>query len=726
MQPGSFPVEEVARVPAPGMAVPVSFAFSPGDDLVTFLFDPDGGLSRQLHFLDVATGRRRLVAAPGPGLREENVPLEEALRRERQREMGLGITRYAWARQAPCLVVPLQDGVYVLDDPGADLRRVVSTDGGPVLDPSLSPDGKGLAFVRDAELHVVPVAGGEARQLTGGARGTGRTHGLAEFVAQEEMGRPSGYWWSRDGSWLAFTEVDETHIPVYRIVHQGSDVVGEGAYEEHRYPFAGAANAVVRLGVVPAAGGEVRWLDLEGGDGAECYLARVHWMPDGTLTAQVEDRSQTRLDLLHFDPASGERARLLTEMGEPWVNLHDLFRPLERTDGLPGGFVWGSERTGFRHLYLLDREGAVVRCLTEGEWMVDSLEGVDEEAGLVYFCATRDGPTERHLYEVSLGGGEPRRLSVEPGTHHVVVDHRCRRFVDRHCSARGQPTVALRSLQGGEVVHVVHDQPDERVQRLGLSPPEPVSLTTPDGATLHGVLHRPSEGTPPYPTVISVYGGPHAQRAADSWAVTADMRAQHLRSMGFAVFVLDNRGSARRGLAFEAAIHNDLGNAEVRDQVEGVRWLVEQGVADPERVGIYGWSYGGYLAAMCLARAPHVFRAAVAGAPVTHWDGYDTHYTERYMGTPASNPDGYRRSSVMHHVPSMTGQLLLVHGLLDENVHFRHTARLVSALVRARKRFELVLLPEERHLPRNAEDRVYVEERVRDFFVAHLWQRGVS
>jgi dipeptidyl-peptidase-4 len=236
---------------------------------------------------------------------------------------------------------------------------------------------------------------------------------------------------------------------------------------------------------------------------------------------------------------------------------------------------------------------------------------------------------------------------------------------------------------------------------------------------LFGAVYRP-EGQPPYPTVVSVYGGPHAQMVTNSWAMTAAMRAQHLRSLGFLVFVLDNRGSARRGVDFETAIARDMGNVEVQDQVDGVRWLVGQGLTDPQRVGIYGWSYGGYMAAMSLARAPEVFRAAVAGAPVTHWDGYDTHYTERYMGAPRSNPEGYERSSVLAHAADIAGRLLLVHGLIDENVHFRHTARLVNALIRERKRYELLLFPDERHVPRRFEDRLYMEERIRDFLLGAL------
>jgi dipeptidyl-peptidase-4 len=206
----------------------------------------------------------------------------------------------------------------------------------------------------------------------------------------------------------------------------------------------------------------------------------------------------------------------------------------------------------------------------------------------------------------------------------------------------------------------------------------------------------------------------------NSWLMTQGMRAQYLRSQGFLVFILDNRGSARRGLAFEGAIKHDMGHHEVKDQVDGVRWLVAQGLADPQRVGIYGWSYGGYMAAMALARAPETFRAAVAGAPVSHWDGYDTHYTERYMGKPATNPQGYARSSVTAHVGGIAGRLLLVHGLIDENVHFRHTARLINALIRARIPYELMLFPDERHMPRRLEDRVFMEARIRDFFLAAL------
>ncbi|MGI8690422.1 MAG: DPP IV N-terminal domain-containing protein, partial [Thermomicrobiales bacterium] len=708
--------EDVATYPLPGMAIPGDFAFSPDDRLITYLYSPDESLTRQLYALDSESGETRLlVAPPGGGTTEERVSLEEALRRERQRQRALGVTQYAWARHANRLLVPLQGALFVQDGDGAPLREILPSSPHPALDPQFSPDGAWIAYVRDAELSVVSADGGEPRQLTDGARGTGRTHGLAEFIAQEEMGRSHGFWWSPDSQQIAFTAVDETHIPVYRITHQGKDATGEGAQEDHRYPFAGMPNATVRLGVISATGGVPVWMDL--GAEQDQYLARVTWFPDGSLAAQIENRAQTVLDLVRFDPRTGTQTRLLRETSAVWINLHDLLRPLEN-----GGFIWASERTGFQHLSRYDRGGNLRNAITAGDWMVDGIAGVDETNGLIYFTGTLDGPTERHLYAVSLDGGEPHRITETPGMHTVVTDHAMRRFVDIHHNTETPPTVTLRALADGSTIRTLYDKSDPRISRLDLQPPELVTLHSRDGESLHGAIYRPPTrfGAGPFPTIVSVYGGPHAQRVQNSWGMTVDMRAQYLRHCGFLIFVLDNRGSARRGLAFEGRIKRDMGNLEVQDQVDGVRWLVGQGLADPERVGIYGWSYGGYMSAMSLARVPETFKVAVAGAPVTHFDGYDTHYTERYMGTPQSNPQGYTESSVMHHVGAMTGNLLLIHGLIDENVHFRHTARLINALIRARKPYDLLLFPDERHMPRKIEDRVFMEEQIRDYFVRNL------
>ncbi|NLE44366.1 MAG: S9 family peptidase [Chloroflexi bacterium] len=703
------------------MAIPGQITFSPDDTLVTYLYSPEHDLSLKLYAFDPRTRERNLLLTPPDGGdTDENVSREEALRRERMRQLTTGVTQYAWADRACRMLIPLQGSIYVKDGPDAPLRSLVESERDPILDPQLSPDGDWVAYVQDAEIFVVPFTGGEPRQITAGAQDDGLSHGLAEFVAQEEMDRRHGFWWSPDSRSIAFTEVDERHIPVYPIVHQGQATLDAGAIEEHRYPFAGAENARVRLGVVAATGGEPVWMDL--GNCDDIYLARVAWMPDGRLTAQTENRMQTSLELRRFDPDTGQAQVILRETSDVWINLSDLFRPLRepRADG--GHFVWGSERTGFQHLYLYDADGLLIRALTQGDWMVESIVGIDEAASVIYFIGTRESPLESHLYAVSLDGGELRRITAEPGMHSVVLDRRFERFVDTYHAIDHPPIVTLRSLADGAELAVIHDEIDPRVSELPLRPPELVALTNRDGVTLYGAIFHPPEGVGqrPYPTIVSVYGGPHAQRVAQSWRTTIDMRAQYLSSRGYLVFVLDNCGSARRGLAFEGAIRHRLGHVEVEDQVAGVRWLVAHGLADPNRVGIYGWSYGGYMAAMCMARAPEVFSVAVAGAPVTAWDGYDTHYTERYMGLPQSNATGYASSSVLGHADQIVGRLLLVHGLIDENVHFRHTARLVNALTAARKPYDLLLFPDERHSPRRLADRVFMEERILDYFERHL------
>jgi dipeptidyl-peptidase-4 len=723
-------LEDAAAYPLPGTVGPQSLSFTPDGAEIVYLRSPERDLVRQLYAYDLIAKRERLLfTPPGGGATEDNLSLAEKLQRERQRQRELGVTSYAWAEKGDTLLVPLTGKIYVKTPEDAAPRLLVDPGpGGPVLDPRLSPDGRHVASVHDAELYVVPVAGGAPRQLTSGARGTGKTHGLAEYIAAEEMDRDHGFWWSPDGQWIAFTEVDETHIPVYRLVHQGKDAVGDDAQEDHRYPFAGTPNARVHLGVVPAAGGKPVWVALEDFE----YLARVGWLKDGALVAQTQDRAQKRLRLLRASPKTGDTSRLLEETQEPWINLHSDLRSLgPGADGL-SPFVWSSERSGFRHLELRAGDGALIRELTSGTWPVDKVVEVDEDRGLVYFLGWRERPTEQHLFSVPLAGGEIKQLTREPGVHGVVFDRQKRRFIDVHHSAARPPSVTVRSAEDGAEIAALPEQDDPRLA-LDLPPPEFVSFKNRHGDTLWAAIYRPdpeamrvgargapTRATAPYPTMVAIYGGPHAQRVADAWTTTVDMRAQALRSRGYLVLKVDNRGSARRGLAFEGAIHRDLGRVELEDQVDGVRHFAALGLIDPDRVGIYGWSYGGYLSAMAMVRHPDVFRLAVAGAPVTHWDGYDTHYTERYMGTPADNPDGYRESSVMAHAGQLRGALMLVHGLIDENVHFRHTSRLIGALIRARKAYELLLFPDERHMPRGLEDRVHMEEQILAFMQKHL------
>lgn len=733
-----FSIAETALIPAPGMTLPTGLSFSLDDAHLTYLLGTPSDLTQSLWALQTATGATQvLFEPPGGGTRENALSLTEELRRQRERSRAIGVTSYARAERAERLLVPLPDGLWALDGPGSAWRRAVPW--GDAQEPVLSPAGDRVAFVRDGEVYVASVEGGTGeaakvlpRQITSGAREAGMTNGLAEYIAQEELGRHDGFWWSPDGRWIAFEQVDERHIPPYVIAHLSAETIGPEAYEEHRYPFAGAHNAHVRLGVVPAGdgadGGVERdgdraegtpvWMDLEVGE--EAYLARVFWWRDGDLGGVIVNRPQKALWLVRWDRATGERTTVLHEQSELWINVPD-HGSVQLEDG---AFVWASERSGYRHLYVFDRSGGLQRQLTGGEWVVDDLLAVDADNGIVYFTGNRDDPREKHLYAVPLAGGDLRRITQEPGMHDVVINHQHTQFVDTWSALDRPPTVTLRALADGAQLHSLPLPADPRAEAFGLRPPELVTLQSRGGQVLYGAVYRPDAsrfGPGPYPTIVSVYGGPHAQEITNSWGrMTANLNLQYLREMGFLIFRLDNRGSARRGLRFESALARQFGRVEVEDQVDGVRWLVAQGLTDPQRVGVTGWSYGGYMALMCLAKAPDVFQVAVAGAPVTDYAGYDTAYTERYLETPATNAEGYAQTNVLTHVDAIRGKLLLIHGMVDENVHFRHSARLVAALIRAGKPFETLFFPDERHMLRFLPNRRYLNERIDAFFLAHL------
>jgi len=391
--------------------------------------------------------------------------------------------------------------------------------------------------------------------------------------------------------------------------------------------------------------------------------------------------------------------------------------------------------------------------------VVDSIDGVDEDRSVVYFSASREDPTQKHLYAAPIEACTTSscsivRLTDKVGWHSAVVCPKAGLYVDSVSSVEQIPAMRIHKLPEldfalagdaaaddvpllipGDMVRQVNDGVDfsGRLQEMLPALPPPVFETIPadDGTPLHCVLYKPDEaefGPGPYPTVVAVYGGPHVQRVVNTWSTRVDLRCQRMRQNGIFVLKCDNRGSSRRGLQFEGAIKGDMGNLEVIDQATAVRYFANNCTTgstvppvDLKRVGMIGWSYGGYMSAMSICRAPDLFRCAVAGAPVTHWDGYDTHYTERYMGLPQENLTGYQASSVMEHVPSMgDNKLLLIHGLIDENVHFRHTARLINALVEHRKLYDLILFPCERHSPHALNGRVYLEDRVDAFFRTHL------
>jgi dipeptidyl-peptidase-4 len=802
----SITFEDIARYPGRAFlsraGAPTKIGFGPDNESLVYLggTGQPGSLTQQLWkrtivqdgeiSADASNDEISVLAKPPEGVgQEDTLSEEEKLRRERTRQLETGITNFEYSENKKVLLCPIGNDLFVQREGGGDetdkddggddelVQIVDSLDlPGSLIDPHISADGSIVGFVCDKELYVASTTtNGPPLRMTFDADhsedGNGVVNGLADFIAMEEMGRNEGFWISPDSQFVAFEQSDESHIPNYKIMHQGQ--ADPSRQEDHRYPFAGEANPKAKIGILSTKRGgesqEVRWLDIHSVFGEDMYLARVQWgvtspfRENQHLYVQVMNREQTELVLLRFDIAGedddGEAdgnscgggiltgTELIRETAKEgaWHNLHESLIPLKS-----GGFVWASEsENGFRHLYLHDGDGTritpITRDLDDPErdrWMVDTCTAdmINQERDTYYFTGTKDGAKESHLYCTSIdqwgdsGEEKIRRITPAGGVHMVLaINTRTGIFVDAWSSVDEPHKVAVRSLADGSILRMLHDGSETaKLAELSLPPPEWFDVdstatnsnpSSKDPLTLHGAIYKPDpalHGDGPYPAVVSLYGGPHAQMVTDGYGMTVDLRAQRLRAQGYVVIKVDNRGSARRGLDFETAIRHDMGNLEVEDQVEAVKHWVDKGLVDPSRVGVYGWSYGGYMSAMCLAKRPDVFSAAVAGAMVSSWDGYDTCYTERYMGTPQSNPDGYARSEVMPYVDRIEGSLLLVHGLIDENVHFRHTARLVNALIKARKHYELLLFPDERHVPRGLEDKVFMEERISSFLERSL------
>jgi dipeptidyl-peptidase-4 len=628
---------------------------------------------------------------------------EELARRERQRTASLsGILEYSMAPSGRALLFPFDGNLYYVDLVGAakPARLGAAQKQSFATDATLSPHGGYAAYIRDQNLMVYDLGSAHETALTHDGGGVIK-NGMAEFVAQEEMDRNTGYWWAPDDGHIAFARVDETPVEVTQRFEILADNV---ATFSQRYPAAGGANAHIRLGVVNVRTGAIAWIDL--GADQDFYLARVNWLPDGkTLAIQRESRDQRRLDLLFADIGTGKSRVVLTETSKSWIDLNDEISFLKKSHE----FIWASNRDGYTHLYLYDLDGKLVRRLTAGQWNVDdfkmrAIKAIDEKHRLIYFTATEQSPTTRHLYVTSLDTSDPtrvRRLSQETGLHGIAMAANAGIYIDVFTSRLQPPQVSLHDTDGTRIAYVLENSLDERHPDAPYladnSVPEFGTLAAADGQLMQYRLFKPHNFDPArrYPVIVDVYGGPGVQRVLDNWS--GNTFTQVLTRAGYLVFQLDNRGTASRGTQFQAPIHGKLGDIETADQVAGARWLAAQTYVDPARIGVWGWSYGGYLTLMLMFKAPDLFRAGVAGAPVTDWTLYDTHYTERFLDRPQGNAAGYAASSVLPYAGDLKGQLLVIHGMADDNVLFLHSTKLFRRLQDLGKPFDTMVYPGGKH-----------------------------
>lgn len=688
---------------------------APDGGRVTFLRGKDTNKNRlDLWAYDIATGRTaKLVDADDilPG--DEVLSDAEKARRERQRIAALsGIVDYQWAPDSRSLLFPLGGELYLYDlsKTGKAAVRKLTHGEGFATDPKISPKGGFVSFVRDRNLWAIDLASGRQIQLTRDGSAT-IGNGVAEFVADEEMDRHTGYWWAPDDSAIAFARIDETPVPVqkrYEVYPDRTEVV------EQRYPAAGDRNVLVKLGVVaPKADTTPTWIDL--GRNEDIYLARVDWRDAKRLTFQRQARDQHTLELIEADLASGRQRVLQTETSSTWVPLHNDLRFLR-----DGRILWNSERSGYEHLYVLSEDGRQATALTSGEWPVDGVLAVDEDAGQVYFAAGKDSPLDTQVYRVPLAGGAIERLSRTDGTHSASFAKNASVYVDNWSNPTTPPQLELFRNDGTRIAALLEnslsDPQHPYAKFAGAQRPiEFGTLKAADGtSTLHYSVLKPAgfDARKRYPVVVMVYGGPASQTVKRAWAPDFN---QYLAQHGYVVFSIDNRGTPRRGAAFGGALYGKQGTVEVADQLKGVEWLKSQPWVDGKRIGVYGWSNGGYMTLMLLARASDQYTCGVAGAPVTDWGLYDTHYTERYMGLPKANVEGYREARVLEHIDGLTSKLLLIHGMADDNVLFTNSTALMSALQKRGQPFELMTYPGAKHGLKGA-DNLHRLRLTEDFF----------
>jgi dipeptidyl-peptidase 4 len=663
----------------------------------------------ELWEMDASSGERRLLVSSDK--LESILPAEPS---KPTQATGLGRrapSQYQWAPDGAGILFQGPTALAWLDVKSQTERTLVS--GKAVLaDPKISPDGRNVSFVRDHNVWLLNLGDGKEHAITQGGTEEVRK-GELDWVYPEELDTKTAYWWSPDSSAIAYLEMDERKVSQYPMVDFSSP---SGEAEMERYPTAGGANPIVRVFVASLNGGEPRAMDT--GAETDIYIPRVNWLTDSKyLAVQRLNRTQTTLDLLIAEAATGKTRTALSENDPNWINVSDDLYFLK--DGKR--FVWSSERSGYRHLYLYDLEGKQFAQLTKGEWEVSAVDAIDESKGLVYFTATEKSPLERRLYRVAFDGTGFTRLTKDEGTHAPVFAPNAAAFYDTYSNTAAPQRQDLYCADGSRIATINENKVAELAD-YHLSPMEFLSVKSRDGVQLNASIIKPPDFNPQkkYPVLVYTYGGPHAQVVRNAWGGANFLWHQLMAQKGYIIFSLDNRGSAGRGHAFEAPLHFRMGAQELSDQRDGVQYLRSLSYVDANRIGIWGWSYGGYMALHAMFEAGDDFKVGFAGGPVTDWRYYDTIYTERYLGLPQKNEKGYQDSSPVKNAGQLKGKLLIAHGTGDDNVHYANTLAVINDLIEAGKYVEVLAFPGRGHGVSDPPARRVLMQRVTQFFLDNL------
>ncbi len=582
---------------------------------------------------------------------------------------------------------------------------------------SFSPDGRMISFARGNNLYVEDLSmQRRERALTKDGSET-IFNGRLDWVYQEELygrGNFGAYWWSPDSTRIAFLRLDESPVPNFPIVdHIPTDQI----LENTPYPKAGDPNPIVKLGIVNTVGGDIQWADTFKYPADDLLIVRVGWFPDGKkVWYQAQNREQTFLDLNSADPGDGKSTTILRETSKAWVEVID--------EGLrwlkDGSFLWLSSRNGWEHIYRYAADGKPIKQVTSGEWDVRTLEDVDEEKGVIYFSASEHSFIANHEYSIGLDGSGLKRLTMAEGNHRAAFNSNDSHFIDFWSDATTPAQVRLFDSTG-KLVRIIDENKVDALKQYKLGKVEFTTVKTRDGFTMEAMMIKPPDFDPAkkYPVLSYTYSGPQSQSVRDVWGTTRYMWHQMLAQKGYIIWICDNRTASNKGVNSAWPLYKNMGELELRDLEDGFAWLKSQPYVDDSRIGLWGWSYGGYMTSYALTHS-QTFKIGIAGGTVSDWRNYDSIYTERYMQTPQHNEEGYDKTSPLKAAKNLHGKLLLIHGAIDDNVHLANTIQFLYELQKSGKQVQLMVYPKSRH---GVTDPVLVKHwysMMTDFVLANL------
>jgi dipeptidyl-peptidase-4 len=694
---------------------PETTEWSPDGGRLSFVQRDEKGEKGELWYVDAASGEKKvLVSADKLAALDPDVNKVKN-EREKERLTRYHVAAYVWAPDSKHLLFDSRGQLW-LYDLGTQTAVQFTSAPDPSGDPKFSPDGSRVAYVRKHNLYVRPVGGNSEKQLT---KDTDENlfNGDIDWVYAEELAVRSNYFWSPNNKDIVFLHMDETKVPTYPITDW---MPTHPTVEQEKYPKVGDPNPVVKLGVVDADKGKVRWLSLTNDE--ETYIPRFGWVRDGVIWAEVLNRTEDKMDLYFVDAKSGKSRIVLTEATPgAWIEFdHAEVRFLKTKPQ----FLWPSWRDGNMHLYLYSyenqnptaAEAKLERQLEQGEYEVLGIDGVDEKTGTVYFSANKDDPRQTQIFSVQMDGSGFKALTGEEGEHVANFSDDGRHYTHMYFGPHASPSISLCEVGGG--CNPVWKAKDE-IAEYGLRAPKYLEFKADDGTVLYGRLLLPPDAAAggKIPLIINIYGGPAAQMVRKSVPSAFD---EILARKGFAIFAVDNRGTPGRDRKFQTAIRHEFGAIELKDQLTALDQLLEQyPQLDKDRIGIWGWSNGGSMTLYAMTHSER-FRAGVAVAPVTNQENYDTIYTERYMGLLKDDKAGYEQSDVTKSADKLHGALLLVHGTSDDNVHFQNSIQMINALINAGKQFRLMIYPNKTHSIAGKDARVHLFTMIEDHFEREL------